>query len=71
VKKAFRVGDRLQVVVENVDAVARRIRLSVAAVQKMQEADEVRQYAERTEDAPPGNLGSLADKVREALKKPS
>src|SRR5262245_1119573 len=71
VKKAFRVGEQLQVVVDNVDAEARRIRLSVTAVQKMREADEVREYAERADVVEPEKLGSLADKLREALKKPS
>jgi small subunit ribosomal protein S1 len=71
VKKAFRVGDQLQVVVDNVDVAARRIRLSVTAVQKVREADEVREYAERTDVGQPERLGSLADKLRDALKKPS
>ena len=70
VRKAFRVGDQLQVVVDNVDVAARRIRLSVTAVQKVREADEVREYAERTGVVQPERLGSLADKLREALKKP-
>jgi small subunit ribosomal protein S1 len=70
VKKAFRVGDELQVVVDNVDVAARRIRLSVTAVQKMREADEVREYAERTDVVQLERLGSLADKLRDALKKP-
>ena len=70
VKKAFRVGDQLQVVVDNVDVAARRIRLSVTAVQKVREAEEVREYAERTDVVQPERLGSLADKLREALKKP-
>ena len=42
VKKAFRVGGEVQVVVVDVDAAARRIRLSVTAVEKVREADEVR-----------------------------
>lgn len=71
VRKAFRAGDQLQVVVDNVDVAARRIRLSVTAVQKVREADEVREYAERTDVVQPERLGSLADKLRDALKKPS
>lgn len=70
VRKAFRAGDQLQVVVDNVDVAARRIRLSVTAVQTMREADEVREYAERTDVVQPERLGSLADKLRDALKKP-
>jgi small subunit ribosomal protein S1 len=68
VKKAFRAGDQLQVVVLDVDAAARRIRLSTTAVQKMREADEVREYAERTDVAPRENFGSMADRLRDALK---
>jgi len=69
VKKAFRVGDEIQVVVLDVDAAARRIRLSATAVQKMREADEVREYTERTDSTAPDKFGSLADKLRDALKK--
>jgi small subunit ribosomal protein S1 len=70
VKKAFRVGDELQVVVLDVDATARRIRLSVTAVQQMREADEMREYSDRTDAAAPERFGTLADKLRDALKKP-
>jgi len=69
VKKAFRVGDEIQVVVLDADPAARRIRLSVTAVQKMREADEVREYTERTDGTAPDKFGSLADKLRDALKK--
>ena len=68
VKKAFRVGDEIQVVVLDVDAAARRIRLSVTAVQKSREADEVREYTARTDAAPSEKFGSMADKLRDALK---
>jgi small subunit ribosomal protein S1 len=70
VKKAFRVGDEIQVVVLDVDAAARRIRLSATAVQKMREADEVREYTKRADSTAPDKFGSLADKLRDALKKP-
>ena len=49
IKKAFPVGTEIQVVVLEVDAAARRIRLSVTAVEKMREGDEVREYTERTD----------------------
>ena len=49
------------------DAAARRIRLSVTAVEKMREADEVREYTERADVAPAEGFGSLADKLRGAL----
>jgi small subunit ribosomal protein S1 len=68
VKKAFRVGDEIQVVVLDVDAAARRIRLSVTAVQKSREADEMREYTARTDATPSEKFGSMADKLRDALK---
>jgi small subunit ribosomal protein S1 len=69
VKKTFPVGMAIDVVIGDVDAEARRIRLSVTAVQKMREADEVREYGERTDTAPSEGFGSLADKLRGALNK--
>jgi small subunit ribosomal protein S1 len=69
VRKAFRTGDEIQVVVLDVDAAARRIRLSATAVQKMREADEVREYAERTDGSSSETFGSLADRLRDALKR--
>jgi ribosomal protein S1 len=70
-KKAFPIGADVQVVVLDVDAAARRIRLSVSAVQKMREADEVREYTERvdTNAKPADGFGSMADKLRDALKR--
>jgi hypothetical protein len=56
------------VIVLEVDPTGRRIRLSAKAVQDAIEADEVREYAERTESAPEAGFGSLADKFRDALK---
>jgi small subunit ribosomal protein S1 len=67
VKKAFPVGTQIEVVVGEVDTAARRIRLSVTDVQKMREAAEVREYTERTDSAPAERLGSLANKLRDAL----
>ena len=69
VKKAFPVGAEIQVVVDEVDAAARRIRLSATEVQKMREADEVREYTERTDVATPDKFGSMADKLRDAMKR--
>jgi len=66
-RKVFPAGKDVDVVVLDVDATARRIRLSVTAVQTAREADEVREYTERV--APPAEgFGSLADKLRGALK---
>jgi small subunit ribosomal protein S1 len=68
VKKAFPIGNTLDVAILDVDAGARRIRLSVTAVQKMREADEVREYTERADVPSSEGFGSLGDKLRDALK---
>ena len=70
IKKAFHAGDEVQVVVLDADPVARRIRLSVTAVERMREADEVREYVDRPGAAPAEAFGSLADKLREAFRPP-
>ena len=67
VAKAFPVGSDVDVVVLEIDETGRRIRLSVKAIQDAQEAAEVREYTQR-EDAATGPFGSLADKLRSALK---
>jgi small subunit ribosomal protein S1 len=67
VAKTFPVGASVEVIVLEVDAAGRRIRLSVKAVQDAHEADEVREYAEREDAAPAAGFGSLADKLRGAL----
>jgi len=64
VRKAFPVGRELEVVVLEVDQAARKIRLSVKAVEEQREAGEVREYAERADAAPSESLGSLADRLR-------
>ncbi len=68
VKKAFPIGNIIEVVVLDVDADARRIRLSVTEVQRAREADEVREYTERADTPPSESFGSLGDKLRDALK---
>ncbi|TAK15572.1 MAG: S1 RNA-binding domain-containing protein [Acidobacteria bacterium] len=69
-KRAFPVGSDVQVVVLDVDATARRIRLSVKAIADAAEASEVRDYAAREDAAEKQSFGgSLADKLRGALKK--
>ena len=68
VVRAFPVGADVDVVVLEVDPAGRRIRLSVKAVLDAREADEVREYAEREDAAPPDGFGSLADKLRGALE---
>ena len=67
VKKAFPLGKTVEVVVLDVDAAARRIRLSVTAVQKKHEDAEMREYTERADAPPAEGFGSLADKLRGAL----
>jgi small subunit ribosomal protein S1 len=67
VKRAFPAGTTLEVVVLEVDSTARRIRLSATGVQKLREADEVREYTERVDRSPSDTFGSMADKLRDAL----
>jgi small subunit ribosomal protein S1 len=68
IRKAFPVGKDIEVVVLEVDAAARRIRLSINAVQQERESQEMREYTERSDVAPTEGFGSLADKFRDALK---
>ena len=67
VVKAFPVGSSVTVIVLEVDADSRRIRLSAKAVRDAQDADELRDYKQREQPAADG-FGSLADKLRGALK---
>ena len=67
-RQAFPIGADVEVVVLEVDPSGRRIRLSAKAVQDAHEAAEVREYTEREDAAPTGGFGSLADKLRGALK---
>ena len=67
VAKALPVGSDVEVIVLEVDSSGRRIRVSRKAVEHAAEADEVRDYAARTEVASSGAFGSLADKLRGAL----
>ena len=66
-RKAFPVGSEIDVVVLEVDAAARRIRLSKRAVAEQIEQAEVRDYAARPEATPGPSVGSLAEKLRDAL----
>jgi small subunit ribosomal protein S1 len=69
IKRTFTAGTQIEVVVLEVDAAARRIRLSSRAVAPAKEADELRDYNERQGDSPSVSIGSLADKLRGALGK--
>src|SRR6266849_1380938 len=68
VSRAFPIGADVEVVVLEVDPTGRRIRLSVKAVLDAHEAEEVREYTERRDAALAEGFGSLADKLRGALK---
>jgi small subunit ribosomal protein S1 len=66
--RAFPAGAVVEVVVLEIDASTRRIRLSRKAVFDAAEAAEVREYTEQQKAAAPTEgLGSLADKLRGAL----
>jgi small subunit ribosomal protein S1 len=67
-RKAFPIGGEIDVVVLEVDAAARRIRLSKKAVAEQIEQAEVREYAARPEANPGPSVGSLAEKLRDALR---
>jgi small subunit ribosomal protein S1 len=66
--RTFPIGGDVEVIVLEVDPSGRRIRLSAKAVVDAREAEEVREYAERADAAPPEGFGSLAEKLRSALK---
>jgi predicted RNA-binding protein with RPS1 domain len=69
ISKAFPVGREIEVIVLDVeDPPGRRIRLSVKAIQHAHEAEEVRAYSQREDLAQAEGFGSLADKLRGALK---
>ncbi len=67
VQRAFPVGSDIEVMVLEADPANRRIRLSVKAAQEAREAEEVREWAEGKTPSPEG-FGTLADKLRSALK---
>jgi small subunit ribosomal protein S1 len=67
VAKAFPIGSDVEVIVLETDPSGRRIRVSRKAVESAAEAEELRDYAARTEVESSGAFGSLADKLRGAL----
>jgi len=67
VQRAFPIGSDVEVVVLDVDAAGRRIRVSRKAIAEAREKAELREYAARSEAAPSSAIGSLADKLRGAL----
>jgi small subunit ribosomal protein S1 len=66
-RKSFPIGSDVEVVVLEVDAAARRIRLSKKAVAEQREQAELREYAARSDAEPSASMGSIADKLRDAL----
>jgi len=68
VVRAFPIGSEVEVAVLEVDPATRRIRLSRKAVAQQREQAELREYAARPDAEPTASLGSLADKLRGALK---
>jgi ribosomal protein S1 len=64
----FPIGSELEVAVLEADTSGRRIRLSRKAVAQQREQTELREYAARPDAAPATPMGSLADKLRAALK---
>jgi len=67
VARAFPVGTDVEVVVLEVDPAGRRIRLSRKAVLDAQQREELIEYSQR-KDVPTEAFGSLADKLRGALR---
>jgi small subunit ribosomal protein S1 len=69
VARALPIGSDVEVIVLEIDPSGRRIRLSAKAVVAAQEAEELRAYSERDDAAATRELGSLAEKLRGALKR--
>jgi small subunit ribosomal protein S1 len=70
IAKAFPVGSDVEVIVQEVDPDGRRIRVSRKAVADAEEADQMRDYHARADSDAQRSFGSLADKLRGALKPP-
>ncbi len=68
IARTFPVGGDVDVEVLEVDPDGHRIRLSRKAVVEAKEKEEVREYTERKPEAKAEGFGSLADKLRGALK---
>jgi small subunit ribosomal protein S1 len=67
IPRTFPAGAAVEVILLEIDAPGRRIRLSAKAVVDAREAEEVRDYTDRA--APPAEkFGSLGDKLRGALE---
>jgi small subunit ribosomal protein S1 len=69
VAKSFPVGSEIEVVVQEVEPSGRRIRLSRRAALDADQHADARDYAERQDVQQTESFGSLADKLRSAMKK--
>lgn len=69
-RKAFPVGSDVEVIVLDIDPAGRRIQLSRKAVLEAREKSEVREYAEHQDQAQAEGFGSLAGKLRAAMRPP-
>ena len=67
-RKAFPVGTDIEVIVLEIDPDGRRIQLSRKAVLEAAEKSEVREYAGHQDQAQAQGFGSLADKLRAAIR---
>ena len=67
-RKALPVGTDIEVIVLEVDPAGRRIQLSRKAVLEAREKSEVRDYAEHQDQSQAERFGSLADKLRAAIR---
>ena len=67
--KAFPIGSDVEVAVLEADPNGRRIRVSRKAVAQQREQAELREYAARQDATPATSMGSLADKLQDALKR--
>jgi small subunit ribosomal protein S1 len=68
IQKKFPVGSDLEVMVLEVDPSSRRIRLSVKAIAEAEQKREARAYAESQENENSSGFGTMADKLRSAMR---
>ena len=66
-RKVFPIGSEVEVAVLEVDPAGKRIRLSKKAVAEMREQAELRDYNATAGATPAASMGSIADKLRDAL----
>ena len=66
-RRAFAAGSEVEIVVLDVDADAKRIRVSKKAVAEQREQAEVKEYQSKQDSTSTASIGSLAEKLRGAL----